>query len=160
MKRPLLVCNVAGMLIICLFLGTMVVNALVTRQPWSLVCYSCKACNSSCVMGIDPQGFVGAALSGDPQVYVYATNIRLPLAKAVAIDPAMTVSVAGRKYTARDAAEKLHLSPDTEVVTYRVKARDAAAACLRCAACERTCVLRLPLLRMIDQLRAAPAAED
>jgi heterodisulfide reductase subunit C len=142
-----------------LFLLAIVANALASRQPWVLFCYNCKACNSSCILGIDPQGFVDAALAGDPRIYIYTTNVRLRLSKAAAIDPNMVITVAGKKVAAHVALNELHVAPDTEVVTYRVQARNAARFCIQCGACERSCVLGLPLLREIDQLRAREASE-
>lgn len=158
MKRALRILNVAAMIILMLFLGTIVVNGLTSRQPWSLVCYKCKACDNSCVLGIDPQGFVDAALAGDPHIYMYATNVRLNLATAVATDPSMLVSIGDHHVTARAALTELHMMPQAEVVTYRVQAQHAAQFCLRCGACEKQCVLGLPLLRMIEKLREPSAA--
>ncbi|MEN6436952.1 MAG: hypothetical protein ABFD97_00035 [Syntrophobacter sp.] len=153
MKRTLIKLNTTMMVVLVLFLLAIVANALASRQPWVLFCYKCKACNSSCILGIDPQGFVDAALAGDPHVYIYATNVKLQLSKAAAIDPDMIVTAAGKKVSARAALDELHISPATEVVTYQVQARHAAGFCFRCGACERACVLGLPLLREISQLR-------
>jgi ferredoxin len=145
--------------LLVLFLLAIVANALTSRQPWALFCYKCKACNSSCILGIDPQGFVDAALAGDPHVYIYATNVRLRLSKAAAIDPNMIITVDGRKVAAYAALHELHIAPETEVFTYQVQARNAARFCIRCGACERFCVLGLPLLREINQLRDQEALE-
>ncbi len=151
--------NVAIMGILAMFLIAIVANALMSRQPWVLFCYKCKACDSSCILGIDPQGFVDAALAGDPRIYIYATNVRLRLSKAADIDPDMIVVAEGRKVTARAALSELHISPAAEVPTYQVRARDAARFCVLCGACERSCVLGLPLLRAIGQLREQEADE-
>ncbi|MEN6438798.1 MAG: hypothetical protein ABFD97_09460 [Syntrophobacter sp.] len=151
--------NVAIMGILAVFLITIVANALASRQPWVLFCYKCKACDSSCILGIDPQGFVDAALAGDPRVYIYATNVRLRLSKAAAIDPNMVIVTDGGKVTARAALNELRIDPATEIVTYQVQARNAAQFCVRCGACERSCVLGLPLLRAINQLRDQKAPE-
>jgi hypothetical protein len=155
MKRELQIVNVAAMSILMLFLGVIVVNGLTSRQPWSLVCYKCKACDNSCVLGIDPQGFVDAALAGNSQIYMYTTNVRLPLATAAAMDPSMLVTVGERHVTALAALNLLHIAPQKEVTTYKVQARHAAQFCLRCGACERQCVLGLPLMRMIEKLRSS-----
>lgn len=153
MKMSLVKFNAAIMGALVLFVLAIVANALASRQPWALFCYKCKACNASCILGIDPQGFVDAALAGDPRVYIYTTNVRLPLSKAVETDPNMMITTAGRKVSARVALTDLHIAPDTEVITYQVQARDAAQFCIRCGACERSCVLGLPLLREINRLR-------
>jgi len=159
MKRSLVTLNAAMMMILVLFLLAIVANALASRQPWVLFCYKCKACTSSCILGIDPQGFVDAALAGDPRVYIYTTNVRLQLSKAVEIDPDMMVAAAGKKVPAHVALDELHIAPGTEVVTYQVQARHAARFCVRCGACERACVLGLRLLREIDQLCGGKAVE-
>jgi hypothetical protein len=153
MKRSLMKFNVAIMGALLLFVLAMVANSLASRQPWVLCCYKCKACNSSCLLGIDPQGFVDAALSGDPRIYIYTTNVRLRLSKAAAIDPDMVVTAADKQVSARVALNDLHIAPETEIITYRVQARNAAEFCIRCGACERSCVLGLPLLRQINELR-------
>jgi len=159
MKRSLVIFNSAILSILVLYLLAFIANPLASRQPWVLFCYKCKACNSSCILGIDPQGFVDAALAGDPRVYIYATNVRLRLSKAAAIDPNMVIMVADKKVAAHVALNELHFAPDTEVVTYQVQARNAAQFCIRCGACERSCVLGLPLLREINQLRDQEAPE-
>lgn len=144
--------------VLAAFLVGIVANALASRQPWTLFCYKCKACNSSCILGIDPQGFVDATLAGDPRVYIYATNVRLKLSQAAAIDPNMVIVTGGKTATAYAALHEMHRSPASEVTTYQVQARDAARFCIRCGACERYCVLGLPLLRAIVALaeRKAP----
>jgi Fe-S oxidoreductase len=157
MKRSWQTLNVSAMVILFIFLGAVIANGFASRQPWALVCYKCKACDNSCILGIDPQGFVDAALAGNPNIYIYTTNVRLPLSSALAMDPAMMVTVGERHVTARSAAEELQLPLQTEVLTYRVQARHAAQLCLRCGACERQCVLGLPLMRIINQLRQPSA---
>ncbi len=159
MRRSLIVFNSAIVCTLVLFLLAFIANPLVARQPWVLFCYKCKACNSSCILGIDPQGFVDAALAGDARVYIYATNVRLQLSKAAAIDPDMVIMVANEKVPAHVALNELHIAPNTEVVTYQVQARNAAQFCILCGACERSCVLGLPLLREINQLRGQSASE-
>lgn len=159
MKRSLVILNAGIVSVMVLYLLAFIANPLALRQPWVLFCYKCKACNSSCVLGIDPQGFVDAALAGDPRVYIYATNVRLRLSKAAIIDPNMVIMVANKKVTAHVALNELHVAPNTEVVTYQVQARNAAQFCIRCGACERACVLGLPLLREINQLRDQEASE-
>ncbi|MGO9315955.1 MAG: hypothetical protein ACLQBD_31390 [Syntrophobacteraceae bacterium] len=159
MKRSLVIINAAIISVLVLYLLAFIANPLAARQPWVLFCYKCKACNSSCILGIDPQGFVDAALAGDAGIYIYATNVRLRLSKADAIDPNMVIMVANKKVTAHAALNELHIAPNTEVVTYQVQARNAAQFCIRCGACERSCVLGLPLLREINQLRDQEASE-
>ncbi len=159
MNRSLVRFNAAIMGILALFLLAIVANSLASRQPWVLSCYKCKACNSSCILGIDPQGFIDAALAGDPRIYIYTTNVKQRLSKAVAIDPDMVIMVAGKKVTAHAALNDLRIAPDTEVATYQVQARNAAQFCIRCGACERSCVLGLPLLRIISQLREREDSE-
>lgn len=141
------------MLLLTVFLGLLGGHALANRQPWALTCYNCKACTAACVLGIDPQGFVAAQLANDPDLPIYATNIRLSVQKAQALDPDLEITREGRHLTLRQAVAQFGLRPSDEVVTYRMKARHAAALCLECAACEKACVLELPLLRAIRQLK-------
>ena len=151
MKRALVTVNAIAVGATLAYLGWLLVDALRARQPWAITCYDCKACTARCVLGLDPQGFVSAALAGSGDVYMYATNVRLPVRRALEIDPEMLVTVADRHPTAREAAAEL--GPDAELVTFKMRARDAARVCFRCGACEKGCGLRLPLLRVIAQLR-------
>ncbi len=159
MKQSLARFNAAVIGALVLFVLTIVANSLASRQPWVLSCYKCKTCNSSCILGIDPQGFVDAALANDPRVYIYTTNVRLRLARAVEIDPDMIVIAGGKRVAAHAALEDMRILPETEVVTYRVQARNAAQFCIKCGACERSCVLGLPLLRLINQMRDQESPE-
>jgi heterodisulfide reductase subunit C len=151
MRRSLIILNTFALSTTMVYAGLLIVNGLRARQPWAVTCYNCKACTAKCILGIDPQGFVAAALAGNRDIYVYATNIRLQARQAKAMDPDMVVSVGEHRLRASEAVERL--GPEAEVVTYRVRAGDAARLCLDCGACERGCVLGLPLMRMIDQLR-------
>ncbi|MBI1752799.1 MAG: 4Fe-4S dicluster domain-containing protein [Acidobacteria bacterium] len=158
MKRPALTLNTTAMLLLTIFLGLLGGHALANRQPWALTCYDCKACGAACALGIDPQGFVAAQLANDPDLPIYATNIRLNVRKALALDPELEITRGERHLPLRQAVTQFGLAPSEEVVTYRMKARHAAALCLECAACEKACVLELPLLRAIRQLKAPQPA--
>ncbi|HYG70568.1 MAG TPA: hypothetical protein VD838_23040 [Anaeromyxobacteraceae bacterium] len=151
MRRALVIVNAVAVCATLGYLGWLLTDAIRARQPWVVTCYDCKACTARCVLGLDPQGFVAAALAGSGDVYVYATNVRLSARRALELDPDMLVTVGDYHPTAREAAAELGL--DAELVTFKLKARDAARFCFRCGACEKGCVLRLPLLRVITQLR-------
>ncbi|ABC80109.1 hypothetical protein [Anaeromyxobacter dehalogenans] len=157
MRRALVAVNALAVGLTLAYLGWLLGDALRAGQPWAVTCYDCKACTARCVLGLDPQGFVSAALAGSGDVYMYATNVRLRARHALEIDPGMLVTVGDRHPTAREAAAEL--GPDAEVVTFRMRARDAARACFRCGACEKGCGLRLPLLRVITQLRGDASNE-
>lgn len=157
MRRALVTVNALAVGVTLAYLGWLLGDALRARQPWAITCYDCKACTARCVLGLDPQGFVSAALAGSGDVYMYATNVRLLARRALEIDPEMLVTVADRHPTAREAAAEL--GPDAEVVAFKMRARDAAQVCFRCGACEKGCPLRLPLLRMITQLRGHNGSE-
>jgi len=159
MKRRLVFVNAAAIGIVLGVLAAIGVNALRAREPWTLSCYACKNCTATCPLGIDPQGFVTAALAGRGDVYVYATNIRVSAANALALDPKMIVSAGDRRMTAEEATQRLRLRGDAELMTYRMQARHAAGFCLRCGACEKSCVLKLPLLRAIERLREPATTE-
>ena len=128
-------------------------GAIRSGYPFSLLCYNCKACDSSCVLGIDPQGFITSSQSGDPDMYILASNIRLNAAEALARDPGMVITVKGRHITIRQAVESGAITTCDEVMSYRMRARDAAHYCVLCAACEKVCPLSLPLLWIIRDLR-------
>lgn len=145
MKRTLIIINSIGVIIILVYLALLYLNAFGSGYPWSVLCYNCKRCNPVCVLGIDPQGFIAAAYSSDPDVYIYATNIKMRLSDAARIDTAMEIIVNGEKTTSARALGEGRVDTDTEIVSYRMKAHDAAAFCLDCGSCERACPLSLPI---------------
>ena len=153
MKRKLVIINSVGAIIILAYLALLGVNAFKSGYPWSVLCYNCKRCNPVCVLGIDPQGFIAAAYSSDPNVYIYTTNVRLKMHDAMDIDPGMEIIANGEKTTPAAALGKKGLDPDMEVISYRVRARDAAVFCLDCGACEKACPLSLPISTIARDLK-------
>lgn len=153
MKRPLVILNTIGIVLIVGYLAYLGYNAFRSGYPWALVCYNCKSCNASCILGIDPQGFIEAAYANDPDIYIFATNIRMSLQKAYDMDPAMTLIAGNDIVTAREAIKKRGIPPQTEIITYRMRARDAAKFCLDCGACDKACTIKLPISSIFQYLK-------
>lgn len=145
--------NACGIVLAVGFLIYLCANALYSGYPWSLICYYCKKCNAPCVVGIDPQGFITSSYSNDPNVSMYVTNGRLPLGRAMEVDPSMVVQAEdGRKLSAA-VMKGSGVDPGREVLTYRMRAKDAAQLCLSCGACEKACPIGLPISAIVKDLR-------
>lgn len=153
MKQKLVIINTIGIVLIVGYLAYLAFDAFRSGFPWALVCYNCKKCNESCILGIDPQGFIESAYADDADIYIYATNIRMTLGKAFSIDPAMVLIADDDMITAREALEKRGISPETEIITYRMRARDVAKICLDCGACDRSCPIKLPISSIFKYLK-------
>lgn len=138
---------------IALFLLLIVAGAMMSRHPWSLVCYNCRMCNSTCVLGIDPSGFLSASNVHDPGLYISATNIRLLLPDARAMDANMLVQYEGKSIPVRDVPLKTSTDSSRVVTTVKLRASDAARLCLRCNACAKICAFRAPILEAVHDLR-------
>ncbi len=153
MKRKLVIINTIGIVLIVGYLAYLAFGAFRSGYPWSLVCYNCKQCNASCILGMDPQGFIESAYANDADIYMYATNIRMTLQKAYDIDPGMTLKAGNDTITAREALESRGIPPEAEIITYRMRARDAAKICLDCGACDKSCPIKLPVSSIIRHLK-------
>jgi len=104
-------------------------------------------------LGIDAQGFISAVNANDPDIYILATNVRMSAKKAYDTDPGIILMLNRKKISVKDALGQSLVQPDTEVVTFKMKAKDAAKVCIDCTACEKICPLHLPLLKIIKDLK-------
>jgi len=152
MKKLFLHINVFCYLVIAGFLAVSVVTSLGSGYPWSIACYNCVLCRQTCPLGIDPYGFVTAAISNDPNLYIEATNVRLRLGEAVDLDPAIVLSIGGSKVTAHQALAQ-GVSRNTEVTVFKMKVKHAAQYCPLCGNCEKPCPINLPIMDIIEDLR-------
>lgn len=153
MKRSFLYLNVACYLAIGVFLAMTVATALESGYPWAVTCYNCMRCRRVCPLGFDPNGFVSAAIADDPHIYISATNVRLQLTEAFALDTSMLLRhVDGRVRTA-DQWDRLGLRRDTELTVERMQARHAARFCPLCGSCDKSCPIGLPVTKIIEDLR-------
>jgi Fe-S oxidoreductase len=152
MKKYALIVNVVSYVIISLFLGTAVVTSFLSGYPWTLACYDCLACSGACPLDIDPRGFVTAALSNDPGLYIPAGNLRLKLSEAAAVDPAMVVVLGGKREKA-SAAVSRGWDPDREVTVHTIRVKDVAKYCFLCGNCDKACPIKLPIGKIIRELR-------
>jgi L-lactate utilization protein LutB len=153
MKRSFLYLNVACYLSIAAFLAISLATALQSGYPWAVTCYNCMRCRRVCPLGFDPNGFISAAIVADARIYIPATNVRLQLAEAHALDTSMLLRhVDGRVRTA-DQWDRLGLGPDTELTVERMQARHAARFCPLCGSCDKSCPIGLPVTKIIEDLR-------
>ncbi len=144
--------NLFCYLVIALFLAGSVVASLTSGYPWSIACYNCILCKHTCPIGIDPYGFVKAAISNAPALYIEASSIRLRLGEAVDLDPHLYLKIEGSEVTAQAALER-KIAPDSEVMVSRMKAKDAAKFCPLCGNCEKPCPITLPIMKIVEDLR-------
>jgi Fe-S oxidoreductase len=144
--------NIVFYLVIAGFLASAVVASMRSGYPWSLACYNCILCRHTCPLGINPFGFVRAAVSNDPGLYIEASSIRLSLGEAVQLDPEMVLTAEGLRCTAKDALGKKK-DPELEVMAFNMKAKDAARLCPLCGNCEKPCPIGLPIMKIIEDLR-------
>ncbi|MBW2149681.1 MAG: hypothetical protein JRI22_22030 [Deltaproteobacteria bacterium] len=152
MNKIFLRINVFCYLVIAGFLGLSVITSLSSAYPWAITCYNCVLCRKTCPLGIDPYGFVTAAISNDPNLYVTATNIRVRLGEAVDLDPYMVLNIKGLNVTATQALDQ-GLGRDTEVTVSEMKVKDAAKYCPLCGNCEKPCPINLPVMKIIEDLK-------
>lgn len=145
--------NAVTAALLATILMVMMGNATLARHPWAITCYNCKACNLKCPLGIDPSGYVTAALTANPDHMMFATNIGISLKEAAEVDPEMTINHNGTIATARKALFELELPEETEIRVHKMKARDAAAYDLLCSNCQKTCPIDLPIEDIIRDLR-------
>jgi L-lactate utilization protein LutB len=152
MKKLSLQINAPIYVLIIGFLAMPVITSLSSGYPWTIACYNCLLCRQSCPFGIDPHGFISAAMTNDPALYIGAANIRIRVGEALDLDPQMVLRVDGREITAADAVSQ-GVERNREVRTSRMKARDAARYCPLCGNCEKKCPINLPSLKIIEDLR-------
>jgi len=145
--------NTVTAVFLATILMVMIVNAALTRHPWAITCYNCKACNSECPLGLDPSGYVTVALTANPDYMMYATKVRISLEEAYQVDPGMIINHRGRLLTSQKALTEAGLSPKTEVRVYKMRAKDAAKYDLLCGNCQKTCPINLPIEEIIRDLR-------
>ena len=152
MKKIFVRINAACYVIVVCFLAIPVFTSFQSGYPWALTCYNCLLCRQACPFGIDPHGFISAAMTNDPNLYISATNIRLRVGEGFDIDPQMVLKVGGIEITAAKALEH-GVARTEEAVTSKMKARDAARFCPLCGNCTKKCPIKLPLLKIIEDLR-------
>jgi Fe-S oxidoreductase len=145
--------NVFCYLVIAAFLASAVVTSLGSGHPWAITCYNCSSCSRSCPLAINPSGFTLSAIGNNPELYLAAANIRLRLNEAAERDPEMMVTIKGKGNMKAGQALSRGISLDTEVTTFRMKAKDAAQYCLLCGVCEKDCPIKLPIMDIIEDLR-------
>lgn len=145
--------NTVTAVFLATILMVMIANAALTRHPWAITCYNCKACNLTCPLGLDPSGYVTAALTANPDYMMYATKLRISLEEALQVDPGMIINHRGKQLSAQRALSELGLSPKTEVRVYKMRAKDAAQYDLLCGNCQKTCPINLPIEEIIRDLR-------
>lgn len=145
--------NTVTAVFLATILMVMIANAALTRHPWTITCYNCKACNLECPLGLDPSGYVTAALTANADYMMYATKIRMSLEEALQVDPGMIIHYQGELLSAQQARSELGLSPTTEVRVYKMRAKDAARYDLLCGNCQKICPINLPVEEIIRDLR-------
>ena len=153
MKKIYRYINIACYLLIAGFLATTVVTAMRSGYPWTLSCYSCMLCRRICPLGLDPYGFVSAAIANDPGLYIPATNVRMRLGEACDLDTQMPLR---RKDGAVETAEQMRsrgVGRDHEVTVHKMKVKDAARFCPLCGSCDKACPIKLPVINIIRDLQ-------
>lgn len=152
MKKVFLRINTVCYVAITGFLALAVWTSLSSGYPWAITCYNCVLCRQACPLGIDPYGFVTAAISNDPELYITADRIRLRLKEALDLDPDIVLKIEGLEITAAQALAR-GLDHKTEVTVSKMKARDAAGYCPLCGNCRKPCPIDLPILEIIEDLK-------
>lgn len=145
--------NIVCYLILGGFLTLFLVLSFSSGYPWSAICYNCASCSRTCVLGINPNGFVMAAMSDNPDLPITVLNIRLRLEEAARRDPEMILVLPGGTRTTAGEAIAAGTARDLEVTTIKMKARDVAQYCLLCGNCEKDCSVNLPIMTIIEDLR-------
>lgn len=153
MKKFFLYINIACYVLIAGFLATTIVTAMQSGYPWTLTCYNCMLCRRICPLGLDPYGFVSAAITNDPDLYIAATNVRMRLGEAYNLDPQMLLRRKdGRTETVRQMLCR-GVMHDREITAYKMKVKDAARFCLLCGSCDKACPIKLPVISIVKDLQ-------
>ncbi len=151
MKRYFLYFNIGAYCSAIAFLGIFPVNAFLTGYPWAITCYNCNICRLACPIGIDPHGFIVAALTNDPDYYISTSHLRLGLAQAQALDKDMPVS-AGKLTMKAGKMLESGVDAEREVNAVAMKAKHVAKFCFLCGNCARRCPIKLPIMDIAEDL--------
>jgi L-lactate utilization protein LutB len=151
MKRLLYWLNVGSYCAAIAFMGIFVLNGLLTGYPWAITCYNCNICRLACPVGIDPHGFITAALANDPNYYIATSHLRLALAQAKALDPEMPVSFDNVQLKAGEAVAR-GIDGGKEVMVIEMKAKHVARFCFLCGNCTKQCPISLPIKDIAEDL--------
>ncbi|SDT84267.1 hypothetical protein [Desulfobacula phenolica] len=153
MKKKFIHINVFCYLCIAAFLAITITTSIKSGYPWATTCYNCVLGRQICPLGIDPYGFISAAITNDPEIYVDATNIRMRLGNAIDIDPEMILRLPDKSLITAKQLALIKKDMDYEVTTCRIKVKDAATFCPLCGNCDRVCPINLPVLKIIKDLK-------
>lgn len=102
-------------------------------------------------MGYDVSMYVTAALTNNPDLYMNAKNLQLPLKVAYETDPNMLVEIDGKLLTAKEAYNKYNSS--TVVWVRRLRVKDAAKFDPLDGNCETLCPINLKITNIIRDLK-------
>jgi len=152
MKRKVLSwINIGCYLAIMFYLVFITASALASGYPWAISCYNCGLCRQSCPIGLDPYGFIAAAVANDQSALVQAVNVKLLPRRARMLDASMPVVTAeGRRV---DLGAVPPARSEKEIYVLRMQARYAAAYCILCGNCDRICPIKLPVTTIIKDYR-------
>ena len=144
--------NLLGYLLIITFIVIIIFKAVAFGHPWSLSCYVCKKCNSSCILGIDPSQLLLAANLNDSNLYITANNIRIKANDALVVDSNMIIKFKKQDFKLNEALKESLLTKDDIILTNKLRAKDAAKFCIKCKACSKICPFNLPITEVIKEL--------
>ena len=144
--------NLWGYLLIITFIVIIIFKAVAFGHPWSLSCYVCKKCNSSCILGIDPSQLLLAANLNDSNLYITANNIRIKANDALVVDSNMIIKFKKQDFKLNEALKESLLTKDDIILTNKLRAKDAAKFCIKCKACSKICPFNLPITEVIKEL--------
>ena len=123
--------NLLGYLLIITFIVIIIFKAVAFGHPWSLSCYVCKKCNSSCILGIDPSQLLLAANLNDSN---------------------MIIKFKKQDFKLNEALKESLLTKDDIILTNKLRAKDAAKFCIKCKACSKICPFNLPITEVVKEL--------
>ena len=144
--------NLSAYVIIIIFIAIIILKAVAFGHPWSLSCYVCKKCTSSCVLGIDPSQLLLAANLNDSNLYITVNNIRIRANDALTIDSNMIIKFKEYKLKLNEALKENLLTKDDIILTDKLRAKDAAKFCIKCKACSKICPFNLPITEVVKEL--------
>ena len=144
--------NLLGYLLIITFIVIIIFKAVAFGHPWSLSCYVCKKCNSSCILGIDPSQLLLAANLNDSNLYITANNIRIKVNDALVVDSNMIIKFKKQDFKLNEALKESLLTKDDIILTNKLRAKDAAKFCIKCKACSKICPFNLPITEVVKEL--------